>query len=166
MTWRCDGCTQEVEGVSIHDIRRAGAYVEPTDPDSECASCGDRPSEAVRTRLLLERLVHSQRVAPWEAPVPVVRRRNTAAGILSARTAAQRLGIGRDTLARLVEVGQIASVPKGKRPGYRSADVEALVNRGFTLPDDAARPAPKAKRRRAPKSNGAGPAQRIADLDF
>ncbi len=88
-------------------------------------------------------------------PAPAPKRRgNPAAGILSARTAARRLGIGRDTLARLVEAATLASVPKGSRQGFRAADVEELIQRGFSLPDAPPRRArpTKRKRRRAPES--------------
>jgi hypothetical protein len=83
--------------------------------------------------------------SPAEPASPPPRRR--AAGILSARAAARQIGIGRDTLAWLAESGQIVTVPKGSRPGYRAVDVERIVERGYTLPATL-RPAPQARRRR------------------
>ncbi len=99
----------------------------------------------------LDRLASAQPAAP--APERREKRRNSIAGILSGRAAARRLGIGRDTLARLEEVAVITSVPKGDRRGYRAVDVERLISTGYTLPGQAPRPAPvKRKRRRAPES--------------
>jgi len=89
-----------------------------------------------------------------------IRRRNPSTGWLSARAAARRLGIGRDTLARLVQARIIARVPRGEGSAFRAADVEALIQRGYTLPKGR-----KTMRRRSMKSNAA-PVQRIADLPY
>ena len=89
-----------------------------------------------------------------------IRRRNPSTGWLSARSAARRLGIGRDTLARLVQARIIARVPRGEGSAFRAADVEALIERGYTLPKGR-----KAMRRRPMKSDPA-PVQRIADLPY
>ena len=140
MTWTCPDC----EGVSTADLIRAGAYTPPTDPDATCSGCGASLSATVRSALLLAQI--RDRLAALGG--------DPSAGILSGRAAARRLGIGRDTLARLAEAGVIASVPKGARHGFRAADVEALIEKGYTLPDAPTRPAPptKRKRRRAPES--------------
>jgi excisionase family DNA binding protein len=89
-----------------------------------------------------------------------MRRRNPSTGWLSARAAARRLGIGRDTLARLVQARIIPRVPRGERSAFRAADVEALIERGYTLPSGR-----KAMRRRPIETNAA-PVQRIADLPY
>lgn len=65
-----------------------------------------------------------------------------------------------DTLARLVQARIIARVPRGERSAFRAADVEALIERGYTLPEGR-----KTTRRRPTKSNAA-PVRRIADLPY
>jgi excisionase family DNA binding protein len=127
--------------------------------------CNAELSDDDRAQLEMARAVENA-ISAMRSATPAERehRRNTAAGLLSARTAARRLGIGRDTLARLVQVGEIKPVPKGARSGFRAVDVEALIERGYTLPDRD-RPTPKKTRRRS-KENGAAPVQRISDLPY
>jgi excisionase family DNA binding protein len=97
---------------------------------------------------------------------PAPRRRATAAGLLSARLAATLLGVNRSTLARLVAQGAIPTVPKGKRRGYRAADVDALVSSGFTLDGPAPSPPRKTKRRPSRRKSAADPsvAARLAAI--
>lgn len=154
MNWQCDFCVQMEMGASVGDLRRAGVYVEVSDPDAECATCGDRPSEVTRLRLVMEHLARARADArsgtqATPNPVGVPRRTNPAAGLLSWRVAARRLGISRDTLARLVEADAIASVPKGTRRAFRAVDVEHLIETGYRLPNTppAPRPAPPKRNR-------------------
>ena len=86
--------------------------------------------------------------------------RASPSGLVSARASAARLGIGRDTLGQLIKAKVIERVPRGKGWAFRSADIERLIERGFTL-RDSARP----KRGQIPRI-GSGSVQRIADLDF
>lgn len=110
--------------------------------------CGACPCPLDMNEAILSKL---DRLTTTRAPRE---RRPTAAGILSARTAARRLGIGRDTLARLVEAGKLATVPKGTRRGFRAVDVEKLVEVGYMIgPDATAKPAPKRTRRRSVKTD-------------
>jgi hypothetical protein len=169
--WTCERC----EGVSVADLRRAGVYVEPVDPDARCPECGTPLAAAVRTALLLAQLrdrlavptggalVVQHRAADTTAPS--ARRRNMIAGILSGRAAARRLGIGRDTLARLVALEVITPVPKGSRQGFRAADVEALIERGYKLPDASPRGVPaKRSRRRGVRSDDAAIQAKLAEF--
>ena len=87
-------------------------------------------------------------------------RRTSPPGLVSARASAARLGIGRDTLGQLVKAKVIERVPRGKGWAFRAADIERLIEHGFTL-HAPARPT----RRQMPKGSS-GSVQRIADLDF
>lgn len=89
-------------------------------------------------------------------------RRPSAAGLLSARATAARLGIGRDTLGRLVDAEVIRPVPKGARLGFRAVDVERLVETGYRLPDAPPPPPPAKRKRRQP--NGPDAAAIAAEL--
>jgi len=132
----------------------------------ECDVCPALVDARLAPMVEIARASRQLAAAPRVA-APVARRRTAvAAGILSARTTARRLGIGRDTLARLVAAGLIAPVPKGSRQGYRARDVEALIERGYSLPEAAPRPEPKRSRHRTPKSNGTAQVHRIADLNY
>ena len=160
--WTCDQCLEETEGVSVGDMKRAGVYAEADDPDVECWRCGNRPPEITRLRLTIARAA-AQSVAPREA-LAVAPRRRKGAGILSKRATAEALGVGQDTLAKLVEDGQLAPVPKGTRQGFRSGDVEALVAKGFKLPSAAARPAPRKRQRKPPEKDAASITARLAEF--
>lgn len=124
------------------------------------AEPASQPEERlVRIERLLENLL-CELARGRERDGEHMRRRNPSRGWLSARAAARRLGIGRDTLARLVQARIIARVPRGERSAFRAADVEALIERGYTLPQGR-----KTMRRRPMKINAA-PMRRIADLPY
>ncbi len=129
------------------------------DVTGDTCSCGQEIEPELLPLLALRRIERA--IATRAAPE---RRRHVAAGILSHRATARRLGIGRDTLARLIEAGEIATVPKGERRGFRAADVEALIERGWKL-GSPEKPAPKRTRRRPVKTDAA-PVQRIRDLPY
>jgi hypothetical protein len=148
--WTCSDCA----GFSTADLIRAGAYTPPTDPDTKCSGCGTPLSAGMRTMLLLEKLARQGGPVARPAETTAPKRRNTTAGILSARATAARLGVNRSTLSRLVQAEILVSVPKGGRRGYRTADVEALIERGFSLDSPAPVPPPKTRTRRRSRKNG------------
>ncbi len=133
------------------------------DAIDDCPACGVELDEFAIEELRIARAVAA--AMPRTAPVPRERRPAIAAGILSGRASARRLGIGRDTFARIVHAGLLHPVPKGPRPGFRAADVEALIERGWTLPGDE-RAMQKTTRRRRSNENDAAPVKRIADLPY
>ena len=174
-TWMCIRCAARDRDVTVGDLLRAWETCEPDDPDVRCSLCDLPPPEPTRLRLVMERLallasapVSVQPTAPVQpaAPAPTAtpkRRRNSGAALLSKRAAARRIGIARATLAQLEDAQLIVSVPKGRRRGYRAADVERLVEQGFTLPEAPPKPPPP-KRKRRRSSNGTAAADVAAKL--
>jgi hypothetical protein len=68
-------------------------------------------------------------------------------------------------LPRLVAAGLLVPVPRGTRcHGFRAADVERLVERGYQL-SDAGTKLPRSKRRLPAKGNAELP-KRISDLPY
>ncbi len=180
--WFCDACTEEIEGVSIGDLKRAGALVEPTDPGAECSRCGNRPPEAVRLRLLLERLAFAhaapapeRRPADASAPPPSA---PPGPRLYSFHEAAKLLRLDRvKTLPRLVESGILRAVPWGEHERRLVAeDVDRVQREGLPVIPGRTRKPPKGpqpaspvpvanRRRRRRRSNGPGDSIRQIPLD-
>jgi hypothetical protein len=135
----------------------------------ECEHCGAELDDHAIDALTIARAARAGAEAAIAGSRTVSgsreRGRNPVAGILSARAAARRLGIGRDTLARLEQAREITSVPKGLRRGFRAADVEALIERGYKLPGALPRPAlAKRKRRRRSETDDAAVQAKLAEF--
>lgn len=157
--WYCRRCASDLLTDGLDPVR-FGTYFDPPSPSVRCADCDAPPPDSARVLAALALAQAAREAAPTRRRQPV------AAGHLSQRAAARRLGIGRDTLARLVQAHVIAPVQKGARDAFRAADVERLIEHGYSLPD-APRPAAPAKRkRRRPEGNGAAPVKRISDLPY
>jgi hypothetical protein len=104
-------------------------------------------------------------IPPRPARVEAPARRARVAGLVSARDAARRLGIGRSsTLPRLVAARLLVPVPRGQGQGFRAADVERLIEHGYKLPAESGR----SRKARAPRPTKVSPltAKRISDLPY
>jgi hypothetical protein len=140
--WTCPEC--EFPGVSINDQRRAGLYEEPHDADVVCSSCDARPSEAVRTRLLLERIASAQAVPPASTE-----RRPPSSTALGVNATARRLRRSKATVAKMIADGALKTIPW---PGKKTkllvpiAEIERIEREGLARPEPAPAP-PKRKRR-------------------
>jgi excisionase family DNA binding protein len=159
--WTSRACAEAEAGCNLP--AHLGLWSEPPDPDATCVECGEFAPDAVRLRLALGR--RDLRL-PSRQDLPGSRRASVA-GLLSARATAKRLGVGRDTLTRLVADGVIERVPKGSKLCFRASDVEQLVQDGFTV-----RSAPKPTRRSGSPRRAKRAAQptalpeRISDLPY
>lgn len=169
-SWTCRSCVESEAGCNLPaDL---GLWSDPPHPDAICSECREYPPEPVRLRVAMQRA----RATPGGVAADSAatnRRRRTAAILVSARTAAARLGIGRDKLAMLVDAGVIERVPKGNRGqwAYRAEDVERLGREGFSLPpsDGAVASTRRTKAPRKPRAKRAPAAllpASIADLPF
>jgi len=144
--WRCASCIEEAEGVSIGDLRRSGVvFSEPKGPDDVC-TCGNRPSEIVRARLLVEHLARQA--------APAAERRSPSVG-LGVNAAARMLKRSKATIGRWVADGTIKTVPwAGKKTRFLipTAEVERIVKEGLSRPE----PVPAAAKRRRARNGAPG----------
>jgi len=131
--WTCRDCVEREAGCNLPaDV---GAWAEPSDPDVTCSQCGEYPAEAVRLRLIVERmrmlakpllpeqLVRAQAEAPRNGPgvptptsppcpgraaIPVPDQ-----GLWNAHQAAAFLGVSRSAVFHWAAAGTIPCVRVG-----------------------------------------------------